>query len=513
MVTLFPLKRGKTSTVFSNTGYSLTFIHKCNRFMKATMLYLLLFFNSPLFASCDDSQNSKTDDSQPYPYKAQIFVYPDKTEKDLSVYMSGFNMSYYHDKDQLWTNSRLTDALKDIRTGILRYPGGAETAYLHWRYPGCPGYKDLWNPEHGINMDEISKITENMDTDEFIALCRKTNAEPMMGINIQSGVVNNRLDDSLQEAIDWMNYCTTMGYNVKYWYLDGEVDHWGSYTQITVEEYAGIIRRFSQSLKAVNPNIKLIVNLIGGATVGNQKKLIDLAGDCFDFIDFHYYHAWDISEWKGWTAQTPMRNPDTGMTYTEEINSLTPYIKNSINPNIGMVCLEWNIGPSQVDVMSDYKQALMQTEMFQQFLRSDLQMASIWPLIWQVKEGQFPSLFDQHTYEVTPLYHIMKLYNVVLGNAQIQSNCSDSQVVTHCATDQQTVWICGINKHEKQQRAIVMLDGTKNYSKAIVHHVYSDNIDNNHCRVSSQEISIDSKSFTLDIPPYSFFRIELNVQI
>lgn len=74
----------------------------------------------------------------------KISVYPELVEKDLSIFMTGFNMSYYHDKDNLWADGKLADGLKNVKTKLLRYPGGAETSYFHWQYPGCPGYKDVW---------------------------------------------------------------------------------------------------------------------------------------------------------------------------------------------------------------------------------------------------------------------------------------------------------------------------------------------------------------------------------
>lgn len=440
----------------------------------------------------------------------KISFYTDIAEKKLSTYMTGFNLSYYHDKDAIWADGHLANGLKDVRAKLLRYPGGAETAYFHWRYPGCPGYTDLWNPEHGVNIDEISQITENMDTDEFMSLCNEIGAEPLLGINIQSGVVNNRLDDSLQEAVDWMNYCKSKGYKVKYWYLDGEVDHWGSYTQITVEEYADIINKFSKKLKAVDPDIKLIVNLIGGATAEKNKTLIKLAGESFDIIDFHYYYAWDIAEWSKWTSQCPMINTDTNLTYVEDINSLSSYIKSSINPNIEIVCLEWNIAPTKVEVISDYKQALMQTEMFQQLLRSDLQMACIWPLIWKVEEGTFPTIFNQKDYSHTPLYEILKLYSEVLGNTQTFSISSDLRIVAHSVVGEQAAWVCAINKYKQELPVKIELNGNKNYSKARIHIVSSDDIDSNSCKVTTQEIRFDDNIATFTAPAFSFIRVDFN---
>ncbi len=73
----------------------------------------------------------------------EVLVYPNDVAKNVSTYMTGFNLSYYRDKDDIWENNDIAGYLKDVKSGILRYPGGAETSYYHWKYPGAPGYKDV----------------------------------------------------------------------------------------------------------------------------------------------------------------------------------------------------------------------------------------------------------------------------------------------------------------------------------------------------------------------------------
>lgn len=458
--------------------------------------------------SCDtlpeDITRSENDGS------VKISFYSDIVEKELSPFMTGFNMSYYHDKDQLWADGKLATGLTEVKTKLLRYPGGAETSYFHWQYPGCPGYMDVWNPTHNIDKDEISAITENMDTDEFISLCNTIGAEPILGINILSGVVNNKLDESLQEAKDWVTYCKSKGYEVKYWYLDNEVDHDTSYAQITTEEYARIINQFSKELKAIDPDIKLIISMLGNATLEKYKKIIELAANSFDMIDIHYYYGWDIAEWSKWLSQRPMINTDTNMSYTKEISTLTSYIKKCSNPDIDVVSLEWNIAPTKAGIISDYKQALMQTEMFQQFLASDLKMACIWPLIWNVDEGTFPSIFNQHDYTPTPLYQILKLYSEVLGHKQVFSISSDLRIVPQCVVGDKSSWVCAINKSKYELPVKIEMRGNRQCSNAIVHIISTDDIDGSQCKVTSSEVKVSGGLITFDVPAFSFFRVDLN---
>ncbi len=458
--------------------------------------------------SCDSLPDEIT--RQENDGSVKISFYPNLIEKELSTYMTGFNMSYYHDKDNLWADGKLVNGLKEVKTKLLRYPGGAETSYFHWQYPGCPGYKDVWNPDHGISPEDAAAITENMDTDEFLEVCNKLSAEPILGINILSGVFNNKIDDSLQEAKDWMNYCKSKGYKVKYWYLDNEVDHDTSYTQITTEEYAAIINRFSKELKAIDPEVKLIVSLVGNATQEKYHTLISLAGKAFDIIDLHFYYGWDVAEWNKWIAQRPMNDLDVNMPYNKEINSLSSYIKSSENPSIELVSLEWNIAPTKAGILSDYQQALMQTEMFQQFLQSDLKMACIWPLIWQVEEGTFPSIFNQNGYTPTPLFQILKLYSEVLGSKQVFGISSDLRIVPQCIVGGEKSWICAINKSKYEIPVKVEINEGKSYQNVKVSVVSTDNIDGNTCKVSEINAEVNGNVISFTVPAFSFFRVDMN---
>lgn len=460
------------------------------------------------FASCDSLPNEVI--RQENDGSVKISFYPDIVEKELSSYMTGFNMSFYHDKDELWANNKILNGLKDVKTKLLRYPGGAETSYFHWQYPGCPGYKDIWNPDHGVTPEDVANITENMDTDEFMHVCNQLGAEPVLGINLLSGIVNNKIECSLKEAKDWVKFCKNKGYKVRYWYLDNEVDHDTSYTQITTEEYATLINKFSKELKAIDPEIKLIVSLVGNATQEKYHTLISLAGKSFDIIDLHFYYGWDIAEWNKWVSQRPMNDLDVNMSYVKEINTLSSYIKSSENPNIELVCLEWNIAPTKAGVLSDYQQALMQTEMFQQFLQSDLKMACIWPLIWGVDKGTFPSILNQEDYTPTPLYQILRLYSEVLGSNQVFGISSDLRIVPQCIVGDNTSWVCAINKSKYEISVKIEIEGGENYSSAKVNIVHTEDIRGNLCEVTEQAISVKSNIVSFIVPPFSFFRVDLN---
>ena len=205
-----------------------------------------------------------------------------------------------------------------------------------------------------------------------------------------------------------------------------------------------------------------------------------------------------------------MVDMDVNMSYTKEINSLSSYIKGSENPDIELVSLEWNIAPTKAGKLSDYQQALMQTEMFQQFLQSKLKMACIWPLIWQVEEGTFPSIFNQNDYSPTPLYQILKLYSEVLGKEQVFGISSDLRIVPQCIVENDKSWVCAINKSKYEIPVKVEVNEGKRVTNAKVYIVSAEDIDGNECKVSEVNAVINENTASFSVPPFSFFRVDLN---
>ena len=130
-------------------------------------------------------------------------------------------------------NSKLSDGdgfrmdvmekVKELRTPILRYPGGTFTKIYHW--------EDGIGPKSGRkkrrNLIWGGVENNHFGTAEFVKYCRKIGAEPFLVVNMATG--------SPEEAANWVEYCngTTDTYyanlrradgynepfNVKYWVL------------------------------------------------------------------------------------------------------------------------------------------------------------------------------------------------------------------------------------------------------------------------------------------------------
>ena len=89
----------------------------------------------------------------------------------------------------------VVEALKKLKTPVLRWPGGCFADTYHWK--------------DGIGPKNKRKYTENVSwgnvrednsfgTNEFLDLCEMMNADPYLAVNVGGGTV--------QEAAEWVQY-------------------------------------------------------------------------------------------------------------------------------------------------------------------------------------------------------------------------------------------------------------------------------------------------------------------
>ena len=151
-------------------------------------------------------------------------------------------------------------ALKQLRTPIMRWPGGHFANDYHWRSGIGPVSK---RPET-VNTYWRQTEPNSFGTDEFIQCCQAIQCEPFICVNVATGLP--------AEARNWLEYCNFGGdsnlakmraqngnkapYDVKYWAIGNNVNDTGG--QFCVSDYAGEYARYAASMKALDPQIELV---------------------------------------------------------------------------------------------------------------------------------------------------------------------------------------------------------------------------------------------------------------
>jgi len=205
-------------------------------------------------------------------------------------------------------------ALKQLRFGVLRFPGGNFVSSYEWRYgvgdidKRPPIFDPVW---HAVQPNDVG-------TDEFLALCRLLEVDPYITVNAGFGDAW-----SARELVEYTNGAatTTMGkwrasnghstpYGVKLWGVGNEP--WGDYQMgaISTEQFALKHNLFAKEMHKVDPTIKLIAGgampdvmegadqsrRIGGKYVPDYLTPADWSGymlahdlDNIDMLSEHYY--------------------------------------------------------------------------------------------------------------------------------------------------------------------------------------------------------------------------------
>lgn len=231
----------------------------------------------------------------------------------------------------------LLQAIADLKPPVIRWPGGCFASSYRWKQGIGPQHERLPHPrEIWDDLDVYS-----FGTDEFVAMCRRVGAEPIIVINIGTPTWNGPVErkDFLQEALDWIEYCNGPAdskwgqvraahghpepYQVKYWEIDNETWHMGA------RRYADAVNIFGPAMRHADPSIRLIAC---GSNVYDQdwnREVIQHAGLNFDYISTHHYE--DPNRY----ASGPARDE----AFFRELKKV---IDDGPNPKIKIDCSEWN---------------------------------------------------------------------------------------------------------------------------------------------------------------------------
>lgn len=231
----------------------------------------------------------------------------------------------------------LLRAIAQLKPPIIRWPGGCFASPYRW--------KDGIGPQHARRVTP-RELWDDLDinslgTDEFIAMCRKVGAEPLIVVNIGTPQWNADADthDFMQDVLDWIEYCNGPAdskwgkvraanghpepYNVTYWEIDNET--WG----MGIDHYIAAIKRFAPVMRKADPTIKLAACGSGGFELDWNRQVIEQCADLIDYLSIHHY-------------ESPDRFAEGPYNYERFIRQTGDLIADSDNPKLKIYCSEWN---------------------------------------------------------------------------------------------------------------------------------------------------------------------------
>ena len=187
----------------------------------------------------------------------------------------------------------IIEAMKTIKTPVLRWPGGCFADEYHWKDGIGPKEKrpSMINTHWGGVVEDNS-----FGTHEFFDLCEKIGCEPYICGNVGSGTV--------QEMSEWIEYMTFDGkspmadlrrengrekpWKLKYFGVGNE--NWGCGGRMRAEYYADEVNRYNTYARDYGENKLYRI----GAGPRNEnyhwtEELMKHSGLFLDAIALHYY--------------------------------------------------------------------------------------------------------------------------------------------------------------------------------------------------------------------------------
>jgi alpha-N-arabinofuranosidase len=170
----------------------------------------------------------------------------------------------------------LVEALRKIKTPVIRWPGGCFADSYDWKDGVGPRAKRPRRTNFWESDPEAARAGENgpsifepntFGTSEFVDFCRQSGAQPYLAANLRS-----------LPALDfdhWIEYCNSPAgstrladlrasdgsrdpFNVRFWGVGNE--SWGCGGNFTPEDYADEFRRYSTWLPSYGQKLQLIAS-------------------------------------------------------------------------------------------------------------------------------------------------------------------------------------------------------------------------------------------------------------
>lgn len=213
----------------------------------------------------------------------------------------------------------ILEKMREMGVSQIRWAGNFSSAY-HW----MDGIGPVGQRPRKVNFAWEAVEDNRHGTAEFIKLCRKVGAEPIIGVNMGSGTP--------EEAMNWVEYCNGRedtyyanlrrrdGYeepfDVKNWCLGNEVYAQWQFGMMDAEEYSRKAMHFAHAMRRADPSIRLTAVGLETDPDWNYKVTSRLSvrqvpyapngGDYMDYMSAHYYPIGNESAYTDTDYETRM---------------------------------------------------------------------------------------------------------------------------------------------------------------------------------------------------------------
>ncbi len=380
------------------------------------------------------------------------------------------------------------DAIQKIKASgvtLLKYPGGNDADHYIWNSP--------------------SNNSGDMNTDEYIALCRETGAEPFITINF---------NEPPSLAAEWVRYCNKVrGYNVKLWEVGDE--QWGTWAKghSTPEAYAEKFVSFVKAMKDIDSTIKVAINValtgnspsLGSQSEGWTPRVLRAADGFYDLLTFTYFPL-------SWGKE----NDDTLFVSTNWYRKLFLALRETVEHtlgkeksdkllfiNVGYNSVNHSPGPQTVSLAN----ALWTADMLGTMADVRTDVACFWALHneYPPRGGDFGYLSSDGKNTPRYDYYVFPMFAKHFGSEVVSTASSDADVSAYAARDGKRISVALINKDSRKPHRVQIV--LNNFIPAENAQAWI--LDKQRKNERLPDISLKSGHLTVDAPPYSFLMVSV----
>lgn len=188
-------------------------------------------------------------------------------------------------------------ALRELNFRSIRYPGGNFLSGYRWE--DGVGPRDQRPARRDLAWQSLE--TNQFGTNEFMDFCKQVNAQPMLGVNMGTGTI--------QDASNLVEYCNgtpgtkyadmriAHGYrdphNVKLWCLGNEMDGPWQIGHLEADEYGRKAREAAKMMRWQDDSIELILCGSSSSLMPTypewDRVALELAWEQVNYHSLHYY--------------------------------------------------------------------------------------------------------------------------------------------------------------------------------------------------------------------------------
>ncbi|MEA4937293.1 MAG: hypothetical protein VB102_11735 [Paludibacter sp.] len=424
----------------------------------------------------------------------------------ISPYLTGAHFVYGAENDKLYEDERIADWMRRSKVKTIRWPGGTAVMTYHW--DALTG--DNFGPDRWDTVNYVEKNispSEYMDLDEYIAFCKKVNAEPMVGVNIKSGKQFRTDAEGLDEARRLIQYCKDKNYRVKFWYIGNE----GYAKGFSPEMYAKYIDLYAEVLKTVDPDITIIGDWKFGPEVKKrfeESMTIIRLSKHLDVMEYHekWGNEWGLAagtKLEEWKNEFPLYNGK----FDDYCNMFFERVK-AMGKNTRLAFNEWGVGGNLGGTAHNY--ALLVADYMLMMMRHEVYSACYWNMNMGQgsKDNRVFTTKSKGTQldKFNPVAKVFGLTASALGAKYLEVKSSDRQVygVAALSLDNKELQVYVLNKSPETQHIHLIIDGVKVKGK----------ITNISFDETGKELqtSIDDKKGKFELAAYSFSKLMFHLK-